>query len=271
MNGKRFSEDKARKNGFYLALAVCLVAVGIAAWSTYDAVHSYTSSEGTAQSALNQLKNQEVRSGQEVSQPAPSAAPSAAPKDTDPEKPASSSSPARQTAGSVILKTETSSAPEAPVSSAPEEEPQVPVNAPLYELSSEMVWPLKSEEVLKAYSSGAPVYSETMKDWRVHTGTDVKASAGDEVRACANGQVKGTYTDAMLGNVILVEHGDYLFSYCGVGEDFQVKEGDIVTKGQVIGKVTAVPCEAADEPHLHVEVRRDSAWLDPQSVIDGKN
>ena len=38
MNGKRFSEEKTRRNGFYLALAVCLVAVGIAAWSTYDAV-----------------------------------------------------------------------------------------------------------------------------------------------------------------------------------------------------------------------------------------
>ena len=43
MNGKRFSENKARRNGFYLALAVCLVAVGIAAWSTFDAVQGYIS------------------------------------------------------------------------------------------------------------------------------------------------------------------------------------------------------------------------------------
>ena len=43
MNGKRFSGENARRSGFYLALAVCLVAVGIAAWSTYDAVNSYTS------------------------------------------------------------------------------------------------------------------------------------------------------------------------------------------------------------------------------------
>ena len=41
MNGKRFTEEKARRSGFYLALAVCLVAVGVAAWSTYDAVNSY--------------------------------------------------------------------------------------------------------------------------------------------------------------------------------------------------------------------------------------
>ncbi len=51
MNGKRFSENKARRNGFYLALAVCLVAVGVAAWSTFDAVQGYMSSE-PVQSAM---------------------------------------------------------------------------------------------------------------------------------------------------------------------------------------------------------------------------
>ena len=41
MNQKRFTEGKAPKSGFYVALAVCLAAVGIAAWSTYDSVNSY--------------------------------------------------------------------------------------------------------------------------------------------------------------------------------------------------------------------------------------
>ena len=53
MNGQRFSKDKARRNGFYLALAVCLVAVGIAAWSTYDAVHGYLA-------PVNEAVNQSV-------------------------------------------------------------------------------------------------------------------------------------------------------------------------------------------------------------------
>ncbi len=52
MNGKRFSEGKARRNGFYLALAVCLVAVGVAAWSTFDAVQGYMEAVGeTSQTA----------------------------------------------------------------------------------------------------------------------------------------------------------------------------------------------------------------------------
>ena len=88
--------------------------------------------------------------------------------------------------------------------------------------------------------------------------------------ACANGQVKETYTDSMLGNVILVEHGDYLFYYCGVGENFLVNPGDVVSAGQQLGVVTAVPYEAAEEPHLHLEVRRDSVTLDPQAVLEGQ-
>ena len=66
MNGQRFSKDKARRNGFYLALAVCLVAVGIAAWSTYDAVHGYLApvNEAVNQSSLSKEQEQEVLSGQ---------------------------------------------------------------------------------------------------------------------------------------------------------------------------------------------------------------
>lgn len=277
MNGKRFSEDKARRNGFYLALAVCLVAVGIAAWSTYDAVHGYLEPEGTSvESNLTQQQENDVRSGQEVS---------AGPDAEDPEAPRTTSSkPAEQAAGSVTVNPGTSEAPSsAPKSSsskgaesAPEkpegsQEEQVPATAPLYEISTEMIWPLSSQETAKAYSAGAPVYSETMKDWRIHAGADLKAESGEGVVACGNGLVKQTYTDSMLGNVVVIEHGDYDFYYCGLGENFQVKEGDPVTIGQTIGTVTAVPSEAADQPHLHLEARRDGAYQDPVSVLEGKD
>lgn len=270
MNGKRFSEDKARRNGFYLALAVCLVAVGIATWSTYDAVHGYLAPEGSAvESSLTQQQGEDVRNGQSTA---------GLPADTeDPESPKTgvSSGPARQTGGSVTVKDESSAVEStaSETSSAVEEVPeeQVPANAPMYEISSQMIYPLESQEIAKAYSAGAPAYSETMKDWRVHAGADVKAENGEEVHACANGQVKQAYTDSMLGNVLVIEHGDYEFTYCGLGENFLVKEGDVVTKGQAIGTVTAVPFEAAEAAHLHIEVRRDGVYLDPQSVIEGKN
>lgn len=269
MNGKRFSESKARRNGFYLALAVCLAAVGIAAWSTFDAVQGYIAATGsesssdTASSSVNRDDPEAPRSPQPSSRPSvgavkPTAAPKATPKPSAPTP--APSAPSQPTPEPAAQETEQD-----------QEEPQVPANAPLYEISSEMIYPVANEDVSKAYSAGAPVYSATMKDWRVHAGADLSAESGEQVLACGNGIVKETYTDNMLGNVVIIEHGDYSFYYCGLGENFLVSPGDVVTMGQAVGTVTAVPSESADQPHLHLEVRRDSAYLDPLSVLKGEN
>lgn len=270
MNGKRFSENKARRNGFYLALAVCLVAVGIAAWSTFDAVQGYiaannetASTPETSSGTTSPSDDPEAPRSPAPRTPAPSAKPYAAVRPSEPPaatpKPSAAATPAP------------SAAPQAQAESGQsEEEPQVPANAPLYEISGEMIYPLSGTEISKAYSAGAPVYSNTMKDWRVHAGMDLSAESGEEVLACGNGIVKETYTDHMLGNVAVIEHGDYLFYYCGLGENFLCSPGDVISMGQAIGTVTAVPAESADEPHLHLEVRRDASYLNPQSVIEGQ-
>ena len=71
MNGKRFSNEKARRNGFYLALAVCLVAVGVAAWSTYDAVNGVVEPAG-ADPGSSQLFQQQALDIRKAFRPFPS-------------------------------------------------------------------------------------------------------------------------------------------------------------------------------------------------------
>ena len=274
MNGKRFSKEK-RRGGFYLALAVCLTAVGIAAWSTYDSVTSYTAPQSSQQEtadpedpeARKKVSQKEETSKASASKAEPSAAPTPKPAEEE-------SSQAQEAAGEPSPTQEPSQQEPSPAESSGEEtvtpqETQVPANAPLYEISAKFIWPVASRQVSQAYSAGAPVYSQTMKDWRIHTGTDLSAQAGEEVLACANGQVLETATDPLLGNLVTIEHGDFVFSYCGLGEDFAVSPGDTVTQGQVIGAVTAVPQESAESPHLHLEVRRDQVCLDPQSLLEG--
>ena len=251
MNGKRFSKEK-RRGGFYLALAVCLTAVGIAAWSTYDSVTSYTAPQSSQQETADpEDPEAQKRSSQkeETSKASPSAGEPSPTQEPSQQEP----SPAESSGEETVTPQET----------------QVPANAPLYEISAKFIWPVASRQVSQAYSAGAPVYSQTMKDWRIHTGTDLSAQAGEEVLACANGQVLETATDPLLGNLVTIEHGDFVFSYCGLGEDFAVSPGDTVTQGQVIGAITAVPQESAESPHLHLEVRRDQVCLDPQSLLEG--
>lgn len=274
MNGKRFSEDKARRNGFYLALAVCLVAVGIAAWSTYDAVQGYIGPDDAASSSLAQQQGEDVASQQRDEDPQAHRGAS-----VESASPAASRASSEAAQGAKAAAGTVSKAPKATPTRSPSptpepvesEAPQVPATAPLYEITTEMIYPVESKEIDKAYSAGAPMYSETMKDWRIHAGCDLKAESGEKVMACGNGIVKETYTDDMLGNVVVIEHGDYIFTYCGLGEDFQVQPEDVVTVGQAIGTVTAVPVESAQQPHIHLEVQRDGAYLDPRSVIEGKN
>ena len=274
MNGKRFSKEK-RRGGFYLALAVCLTAVGIAAWSTYDSVTSYTAPQSSQQEtadpedpeARKKVSQKEETSKASASKAEPSPAPTPKPAEEE-------SSQAQEAAGEPSPTQEPSQQEPSPAESSGEEtvtpqETQVPANAPLYEISAKFIWPVASRQVSQAYSAGAPVYSQTMKDWRIHTGTDLSAQAGEEVLACANGQVLETATDPLLGNLVTIEHGDFVFSYCGLGEDFAVSPGDTVAQGQVIGAITAVPQESAESPHLHLEVRRDQVCLDPQSLLEG--
>lgn len=274
MNGKRFSKEK-RRGGFYLALAVCLTAVGIAAWSTYDSVTSYTAPQSSQQEAADPEDPEARKKSSQKEEASKAKASKAEPSPTPTTKPAEEEpSQVREAAGEPSPTQEPSQQEPSPAESSGEEtvtpqETQVPANAPLYEISAKFIWPVASRQVSQAYSAGAPVYSQTMKDWRIHTGTDLSAQAGEEVLACANGQVLETTTDPLLGNLVTIEHGDFVFSYCGLGEDFAVSPGDTVAQGQVIGTVTAVPQESAESPHLHLEVRRDQVCLDPLSLLEG--
>ena len=274
MNGKRFSKEK-RRGGFYLALAVCLTAVGIAAWSTYDSVTSYTAPQSSQQETADPEDPEARKKSSQKEETSKASASKAEPSPAPTPKPAEEeSSQAQEAAGEPSPTQEPAQQEPSPAESSGEEtvtpqETQVPANAPLYEISAKFIWPVASRQVSQAYSAGAPVYSQTMKDWRIHTGTDLSAQAGEEVLACANGQVLETATDPLLGNLVTIEHGDFVFSYCGLGEDFAVSPGDTVAQGQVIGAITAVPQESAESPHLHLEVRRDQVCLDPQSLLEG--
>ena len=274
MNGKRFSKEK-RRGGFYLALAVCLTAVGIAAWSTYDSVTSYTAPQSSQQEAADPEDPEAGKKSSQKEEVPKASASKAEPSPAPTPKPAEEeSSQAQEAAGEPSptqepAREEPSQAESSGKETVTPQETQVPANAPLYEISAKFIWPVASRQVSQAYSAGAPVYSQTMKDWRIHTGTDLSAQAGEEVLACANGQVLETTTDPLLGNLVTIEHGDFVFSYCGLGEDFSVSPGDTVAQGQVIGAITAVPQESAESPHLHLEVRRDQVCLDPQSLLEG--
>ena len=116
------------------------------------------------------------------------------------------------------------------------------------------------------FSADAPLYSITMKDWRVHTGVDFAGEEGQTVKAAARGTVSAIEEDPLWGYVITLDHGVGVVSrYCGV--EPAVRVGDKLDVSDAIGQLTTVPCESAQTPHLHFEMSIDGVPVDPVEAI----
>ena len=120
--------------------------------------------------------------------------------------------------------------------------------------------------VKKSHSATVPVFSETLDEWRIHTGIDVSTDEGAKVVASEAGEVVAVYKHPMLGYTVEVKHSDTHKSvYQNLSADsVSVKVGDSVSRGDVIacvGDTTVV--ELADEPHLHFELMVNGVSVNP--------
>ncbi|MCP2519506.1 M23 family metallopeptidase [Candidatus Aminicenantes bacterium AC-335-A11] len=99
-----------------------------------------------------------------------------------------------------------------------------------------------------------------------HTGVDIPAPKGVAVKASNRGKVVLARDLYYSGNTVIIDHGYGLFSlYCHLSK-ITVKEGQLVKKGDVIGKVGATG--RVTGPHLHWGFKLNGAIIDPYSVIE---
>ena len=122
-----------------------------------------------------------------------------------------------------------------------------------------------SGETVFGYSMEALSYNQTTRDWRTHDGVDIAAETGTNVSAAADGQVYTIYDDDTMGTTVVIRHeGGYTTRYASLSPELQVKVGDNVTLGQVIGTVgeTAM-VESVLGPHVHFSVTYQDVPMDP--------
>lgn len=131
--------------------------------------------------------------------------------------------------------------------------------------NSYFVYPI-GKEVCKNFSM-TPVYDETMEDWRIHKGVDFAAEKGTAVTAVGDGRVVKVVSDPSWGYCVEIDHGPFIARYCALEQGSCVGIDDVVSRGDVIGKLADIPCESAQESHLHFEIIKDSAYLDPLSQL----
>jgi murein DD-endopeptidase MepM/ murein hydrolase activator NlpD len=99
----------------------------------------------------------------------------------------------------------------------------------------------------------------------MHTGLDFRASTGDPVRATANGKVASSGWTGGYGRMVEIDHGNGLSTRYGHLSEINVKVGDNVKIGQVIGAVGSTGRSTG--PHLHYETRIDGEAVDPQKFL----
>jgi murein DD-endopeptidase MepM/ murein hydrolase activator NlpD len=98
-----------------------------------------------------------------------------------------------------------------------------------------------------------------------HEGLDFRVPTGTSVAAVNRGTVILARDLFFEGNCVVIDHGQGLLTLYLHLSKFLVKEGDDVSKGQPIGLSGGTG--RATGPHLHLAVRWQGIYLDPQVLL----
>ena len=102
--------------------------------------------------------------------------------------------------------------------------------------SDTLVWPIVGN-VLVNYSMDKTVFFATLQQYKYNPAIIIAATQGEGITAAADGQVTTIYEDPEIGTAVIMNLGDgYELTY-GQLTDLTVAEGDVVTTGEIIGKV----------------------------------
>jgi len=99
----------------------------------------------------------------------------------------------------------------------------------------------------------------------IHRGVDYAAPAGTPAYTVGDGVVEFAGVQGGYGNVVIVRHnGSHKTLYAHLSR-INVRKGQSVTQGQVIGAVGSTGWSTG--PHLHFEFHVNGVYTDPQRVI----
>lgn len=217
-----------------MALGICLVAIGISAWSGFSAVNNkdttIDNSSDIAQISSDTALNQNTSSKNEQAVDTP--------KDDVPDSRVSSADKEQEKAE------------------------QTPVPTAKY-----FLYPVNGT-IIKDFSDTELQYSLTFNDMRLHTAIDIGADINTSVKSAGDGIVTFAGKDSSLGYMVKIDHGNNITAvYAGLSEALKVKEGDTVKAGTALGAIGTVTDECVDAPHLHLAFYEKDVPVSPLSLI----
>lgn len=99
----------------------------------------------------------------------------------------------------------------------------------------------------------------------MHTGIDFRGTYGEPIHATAAGTVTSAGWSGGYGQMVEVDHGNGLATRYGHLSEIDVKVGQSIRIGQVVGRLGSTGRSTG--PHLHYETRVDGEAVDPQKFL----
>lgn len=100
---------------------------------------------------------------------------------------------------------------------------------------------------------------------KIHPGVDLVAESGTPIRAAADGVVVFAGWTQDLGNMVVLYHGNDLFTIYGHARRLLVSSRDFVRKGDHIALVGS--SGESSGPHLHFEIWKNGIAVNPEDYI----
>lgn len=108
------------------------------------------------------------------------------------------------------------------------------------------------------YTNGSTVASR-------HSGIDIAAKRGTQIAAANNGRIQFAGYLQLTGYTAIIEHGFGLKSFYYHMDSLDVEEGQIVQKGDPIGKVGSTGYSTG--PHLHYSLLVNNVFINPWTAF----
>lgn len=122
----------------------------------------------------------------------------------------------------------------------------------------------------------APAYTRVSSDYgnrmhptlgveKFHNGIDLAAPSGSSILAAYNGKVVAADYNASMGNYVMIDHGNDLYTIYMHASALYVSRGETVAKGQQIAAVGSTGRSTG--PHLHFGVRLNGSYVSPWNYL----
>ncbi|WP_121667702.1 M23 family metallopeptidase [Mesonia aquimarina] len=129
------------------------------------------------------------------------------------------------------------------------------------------IQPVKNENLTRMASGYGMRMHPILKYRRMHNGMDFSAPTGSDIFATGDAVVKKARRTTGYGNLIVLDHGFGYETYYAHLNEFHVRRGQKVKRGEIIGEVGSTGLSTA--PHLHYEVHKNDRVVNPINFYHG--